>query len=616
MPGPWEKYQATQPQEEGPWTKYAQPATSIPVPPAGDPSLLDRVNATFANNPGEGQSGGYSEHLRPIGNLGRRAVRDIAGQVSEFGQKLTNPSQWGWRVGSADARPGNPDVIDQAKSYWDTAKNNSITQAASDIGGDALAMYAGGKAIGKISEAAPQVVPKIGRFGETLQDAGAKLINNKFPPTMKEVIRGNNPGRGILNAGIGPTISRGSLATKVAGAQEAIGSRIGDVVGQADQNELAPPIYSRDLHPLAIGPINEALGRINGPFGTASPEPYQTLFSKLGNKAPGASTPIFGESAPEVVQPSDLWNTIKNLDANTRFNVDPEVESVNETRRDIRHGLRPILESTAPTLKPLSQTYSDLSSASDALDRSQSGSRIPRGVSGVIDATINSTPVNTTAASALFKTGAKFKNFATNAPEWMGGQGGAPSSLPFAPRKNGPALRPLLPAQTVGEPGGENFSQGGFPSSRSIVTPAPVSRFGLPSEASPGEVSPMVGVKSARPQPLAQDYARTRVVPGKGELSRIGGTTLPSEHSGLALPSGSLLGLPETAGPGETQPMIGIKSTYPPLAKEFARERVPATVFPGLRPIANGIFTIGEDGQIIPTRRGLPSPSKTVKTKK
>src|ERR1700674_406078 len=147
----------------------------------------------------------------------------------------------------------------------------------------------------------------------------------------------------------------------------------------------------------------------------------------------------------EAIPPSELWKGIRNLDTNTRFNVNPEIENVNETRRDIRGNLRPFLEASDPTIAPLSRTYGDLRSAGTALERSQAPFNIPRGMSGLIDATANSTPVNSTASYGLFKAGKGLQNLATNAPQWLGGKGGSPATTPFVQRPSPPPPR-LLPS--------------------------------------------------------------------------------------------------------------------------------------------------------------------------
>jgi len=148
-----------------------------------------------------------------------------------------------------------------------------------------------------------------------------------------------------------------------------------------------------------------------------------------------------------------------------------------------------------------------------------------------------------------------------------------------------------------------------------IVTPPPSqTAFRLPSSASDGETQPMLGIKANIPQSVSDDFSRTRVVPSGGELRRMGGTVLPPETKGLALPSGAdLLRLPSSAGAGETQPMIGISNNYPDLATDFARERVPPNVFSQAQPINNKLFYADSNGQIVPERLGLPAPKPKAK---
>jgi len=521
---------------------------------------------------------------------GSRLLGDAKALVSPL---LHIPSQIASYPGFVDpSKQGGP-----IQTYQDNPdKGQGLANALTDTGV--------GLGTGKLLGKAPEIAAKSGAL---LQDAGSSLLNSKFGPTMKEIGRGANPGRGMLEAGIGPTLTKGSLSGKVADAQNAIGSRIGDAVTNADQNASAPPIYSQDLASHITSPINKAVGSLNGPFGTAPTEPYETMRGKLGNTAPGATKPIFGPDAPAEVLPSDLWKHIQNLDQNTRFNTNPEVESVNETRRDIRQGLRPALESVDPSIRPLSRTYSDLLTADNAIDRSQSPSMIPRGLSSVVDSTLKSTPLVTTGASALFKTGGLLNRFAAR-----GGVGVGPAGLPFSPKGAAPLASPkLLGSDTVGVPGGQDFTAGGFSARPNIVTPPPPSYPGLPSSATAGDVQPMVGVRSPNQPALAEDFSRTRIVPTRGELKRMGGTTLAPTTQGLALPEGgSLLRLPSTTDAGESQPMIGIRNDYPQLASPFARERVPANVFARAEAIPTRNFTVDENGQLIPDRLALPSPPK------
>jgi hypothetical protein len=410
------------------------------------------------------------------------------------------------------------------------------------------------------AKAIPAAVVGAGRLGEGMQTLGAKLIDSKFAPTMKEVIRGNSPGRGILESGIGTTLSKGNLANKVSGATEAVGTRIGDAVTRADNNALATPILSKDLAPAIINPINSAVGKLEGPFGTSSTAPYDAMRSKLGNTAPGASSPIYGPNAPAEIAPSDLWKHIQNLDQNTRFNTDPEVESVNETRRDIRQGLRPALEASDPTIKPLSRTYSDLLSAGGAIDRTQGGFGVPKGIGALVDSTVKSTPLITGGASSLFKIGGGLKSIATNAPEWLGGKGGAPATVGFQPKgiSNTPLLESSSSPSSIPEPGGEDFTLGGVQNKPSIVTPYSGERLRLPATSGGSEAQPMIGVKLGNHPGVATDFGRERITPtrfqspqsvsGRGFTASANGDVMPNRLllNGPVAPSAPTPSIPNT----------------------------------------------------------------------
>lgn len=81
-------------------------------------------------------------------------------------------------------------------------------------------------------------------------------------------------------------------------------------------------------------------------------------------------SPFMDLRHPEATAP-DVWNTVKNIDEKTRYrqNQSPEVETTNELQKQVRGGLRGNLETAVPELKPLSQTYGDLATGRDSLER-------------------------------------------------------------------------------------------------------------------------------------------------------------------------------------------------------------------------------------------------------
>lgn len=539
-------------------------ASQLPARPAGLPAGVELGQP--AAHPAVNMRGGEGNlETIPSANSLPGVIGELQTGVHNFGARVAND-------GLAIARPiihphdTANDILNRSGFPLtpDAIKTASYNPSGPDVGATTTNLLGdaafAGLMHGASSVGVPAVVSGVGRLGEGMQSRGADLINSKFAPTMKEAIRDNNPGRGILQSGIGTTLNKASLANKVANATEAVGTRIGDAVTRADNNALAAPILSKDLAPSIINPINAAVGKLEGPFGTASTAPYDAMRAKLGNTAPGATSPIYGPNAPAEIVPSDLWKHIQNLDQNTRFNTDPEVESVNETRRDIRQGLRPALEASDPTIKPLSGIYSDLLSANNAIDRAQGGFSVPKGLSSLVDSTIKSTPIVTGGGSGLFKLGSGLKSISTNAPEWLGGKGGSPATIGFQPKgiSNTPLLEFSSSPSSIPEPGGEDFTLGGIHNKPSIVTPYPGERLRLPATSGGSEAQPMIGVKLGNHPGVATDFGRERITPtqfqspqpvsGKGFTASANGEVTPNRLllNGPVLPSAPAPSIPNT----------------------------------------------------------------------
>jgi hypothetical protein len=110
-------------------------------------------------------------------------------------------------------------------------------------------------------------------------------------------------------------------------------------------------------------------------------------------------SPLSDLRHPHATAP-DVWRTIQNIDKNTRFNPDPEVEGVNELRRHMRGGLRGNLEDAVPGLKPLSQRYGDLKIVEEVLDRSMHGGTSLRKM-----VSVPTFPIESTVGHAMYETG-------------------------------------------------------------------------------------------------------------------------------------------------------------------------------------------------------------------
>lgn len=499
---------------------------------AMQPSLLGRdaahptIDSRLREVPSSGSDTGGSKTLAALQNFGSHAGGGIIAPA-------LHPLKTGAGIlqGAMDGPLTFPKM---AAGAYDDFKQNGAGAAIPHLLGDAAGTAIAGELTGG---ALKRAMPYAGALGEGMQDLAASIRNSKAPPSMREAARDNNPGRGTLEAGIGPTGSRQGMANKVAGATEAVGSRIGDAVTRADQNANAPAITPGQLKPLIDAPIRSQLGVIGGPGGTATAAPYEGLRQSMNLRAPGATSSIYGPNAPDTILPSDLWKTIKNVDANTRFNTDPEVENVNETRRDMRSNLRPILEASDPTIASLSRTYGDLRSAGTALERAQAPFNLPRGMSSLIDTTVNSTPVNSTASYGIFKAGKGLQNLATNAPEWLGGKGGSPATMRFAQKPVAGAPK-MLTADAIGNAdyGPRSMARGPMDVGPSASPPVLPMRA-LPENAGGGELQPMVGIRKEQYPPLAEPFAKMRVRPNVFDAP----TTIQSNPFAAA-PSGNIYG--------------------------------------------------------------------------
>ena len=209
-----------------------------------------------------------------------------------------------------------------------------------------------------LSSIASKVAPALERGGLNLGNTalGARGV--------KPFQYGANPARGAFEEGVLPAMSKHSAAMKTEAALPQVGERISGPIENSQATIPRAQLETSITHPIA-----SRMNSMRGPGGFGSEEPLISLADSMERTAPNASRPISGFLARPKSTPSDVWHTIRNIDENTRFNPNPEIEDLNSVRRDIRHGLRGNLESAVPEIKAPSQTYADLKGAGDALDR-------------------------------------------------------------------------------------------------------------------------------------------------------------------------------------------------------------------------------------------------------
>lgn len=540
---------AWKPVDESAWKPVADAAPQIPK--AMD--WRDQAIHTFDRD----QPNDYSNPIaKSIQNFGRgffrtglqtvlHPVDTAVGMAHSMGEGI---QAGGMAPGGAYPTTGfiDPSTTKTNDQGTIAAQKKALDQGAdmaahpADTLGSVAAQVALTKGAGKILGAIPKVATTTGTAMQTL---GEENLNRRISPSTVDTKYGQSPGRGILSSGIGGSTRKGLLG-KIEAAKDVTGGMIGDVVNSADTNANAPALTSKGIRPSIEGPIAKRIGEVTGPGQTtANPEvAYDTFRQSMTKTAPGAKAPIYGDAAPDVVLPSDVWKTTKNIDKNTRFNPDPEVESANEIKRDVRGGLRRQLESVDPNIKPLSRNYGDLSSAETAIERDSSPMFKAKGLRGLMHDTIDSYPVNTAVSSGLYKTGGLLKRI-----------GGVPET-PFAPNnwapKNPP--RPLgLPSETAANYGeGDDFSRGNIPTRRPITGQAPPPRLALPSVAGAGESQPMVGVLKHPGAQRGFQPESTRIEPAKFNAP----VSIPSATKGWSVgPNGEIVRKPFALLPGKLE---------------------------------------------------------------
>jgi hypothetical protein len=295
---------------------------------------------------------GVAENVLPLIS---HPIKSIGGILQRGGQAVAdNPGSLTGALGDFAVKP----LVEQGVNDYQTG---GASKAILHGAGTGTGMWAtgelGGASMKPVASLASSALEAIGRGGLEL---GNSVLGARGPKPFKY---GANPARGAYEEGILPALSRHSAAMKLEDAIPNVGQRISDKVmagGTAPQGDIANSIEN---------PITEA-GNVMSGFGGGKPlDPVTNLWASMEEKAPNANAPIYGKGAPADIPAPDLWHSIRNLDKNTRFNPDPEVEGVNELRRDIRGGLRGNLEDAVPGLKPETQRYADLKSGEESLGR-------------------------------------------------------------------------------------------------------------------------------------------------------------------------------------------------------------------------------------------------------
>lgn len=397
---------------------------SVKDAPAADPWGVSSVSDAKPE-PGRPANYGLGSAWDTISNVGSHLANAVSGPVHAFtdpatpeeqkefnGQDLSgvgahlslgakrllvDPSLRSIQAGNAARQAGDingaitnyaqavPVVGPMEKQAVQTAQTQGALPAMAGI----LTDLGVAKATGKVADtlAAPA------RAGEAMQASGLDRINKYLGSKPGDMRNGANPARAVVNQVQGIPLTRGGLSGQLDAASPRVGQQLGNVIRAADSNPAAA-IPTKALRPAVEDPIFGRAGQVVGPAGSMNTGPLNTLLGSMEQPAPGVGVPIYGPNAPATVAPTQLWNTIQNMDSNLKYSTDPEVEGVNEVGRDVRGGLRQQLETADPNIKPLSRQYGDIRAAQDVLERKPSANAgVPISIPHIVGRTLNAAPV-------------------------------------------------------------------------------------------------------------------------------------------------------------------------------------------------------------------------------
>lgn len=317
--------------------------------------------------------------LDKVGPIGR-AFANIGRHVLQAASPIMHPNQTGQAL-FKQFQPGatfkDTPLYQMGSSIVGDYKAHGPVEGTEDLAGDVLGGYLGGKlAEAPLKAGAPMERVGYGAINDALGARGPKPFQY-----------GHNPARGALEEGVVPAMTKQASSARIGPAMDRVGGDIAGRVGSSPNRVLMD-----DIAQSVDKPLSETSAVMEGPGGGPgrSSAPLDELRAYMTHQAPGATQPIYRSPAPSLSAPfdptapvhnapllqgtadasaSDLWHTIRNLDANTRFNPQPEIEGLNDVRRSIRGGLSGNLKDAVPEVAHPMQTYGDLAGAHDAIER-------------------------------------------------------------------------------------------------------------------------------------------------------------------------------------------------------------------------------------------------------
>lgn len=214
---------------------------------------------------------------------------------------------------------------------------------------------------------APQAVAKaVSVLPATAERAAPGIINKTIGARKGDFARGANPGRGYLDAKLGPSGSMEAIADKASDARAEVGQALGNAYSDADATGKLIPA---DTVRKAIGPImDEAKAKAGAPGVVADPSAYQALSHSFEPSLQAAD-------AKGGFTPSELWKIRKDMNESLNWG-DQSKLNLTKTQQRVSGALGGLLEDAVPDAADLNQNYQDLSKLhARASERAATGSQ-------------------------------------------------------------------------------------------------------------------------------------------------------------------------------------------------------------------------------------------------
>lgn len=502
---------------------------SVAAHPGTDMHEESLGDALAPNNPGAGKPGGYAEALRPVGNAGRRVVRNLTQMVTDPASLTDNGVH-----AAADYDPLHPSFTapNPVAGYIQTGRDKGVAQGVSDAVGDLATAEVLRHAIPAVTGAAGDAILATGRG---VKGAGSLASRIAIGAPAAEDALGANAGRGLASNRIVGASPR-SLARKVTATLEPA-SAARDAVLAASPS--GPVDISRDV----AAPFEAQTALKTDPVtGAAQPGAVRRLTQTRRviqeETDPDTGLPT-GDAKESRLFPSEMSALQRNLYDMTDYTT-PEGGPTNTALKGAAGNLRTAIDTAAPEARPFTQNIHDLLGASDTLrETAQGGGHgLPDSKTGLIKG-----------AATLAGTGVGAGLDALGTGVMHLGRAVARAGSPVAPVRPAAPEAPQVPPAprqieggTPGEapgPGPEDIAPTPAAPRGSPVAPAPPApvRGALPA-ATPGEYanqSPEPAPASPRPT-LNERTARNRTTPTT--LAPHGQQVAP-DQPGFVAPRGS-----------------------------------------------------------------------------